>query len=182
MWWDNPEKFQPKVERFSDYKGYFPGANLGDDIATLYNKAAMEEMYGRKLGVEMQNAYSHANQSAPMMQAMGVKPQMMQQHLGTANQIMAPQFKPSGIAETFGAERLAMKQSDQMNRLMSDIKEHNAPGFWDKYGSIILNLAMTFGPGLVGGMFGGGAATANAFNQGIGGSMNPNSSAFLLGG
>jgi len=175
MWWDNPEKFQPKVERFSDYKGYFPGANLGDDIATLYNKAAMEEMYGRKLGVEMQNAYSHANQSAPMMQAMGVKPQMMQQHLGTANQIMAPQFKPSGIAETFGAERLAMKQSDQMNRLMSDIKEHNAPGFWDKYGSIIMNAALMF-------MGMPPAASSDPLEgQYPGGSMNPNSAKFLLG-
>jgi len=181
-WWQQYDPYwKPEVARFSDSKGYFPGANLGSSLESLYNKAAMEEMYGRKLGMESQRSFQDAYKQAPVMSAAGVKNPQVSQSLQPFNQMAPPAFKPSGIAEAFGSQKLSDRQSDDMNRLMADIKKNNAPGFWDKYGQIIMSLGMAFGPGLVAGMFGGGAATAGLANQGIGGAFNPNSAAFFGG-
>ena len=166
--------WKPEVARFSDSRGYFPGANLGSSLESLYNTAAMEEMYGRKLATEAQSNFQDAYKQAPNMAAMGIKNPQVAKSLEPFNQMVAPpSFKPSGLAEAFGGHQLAKRQSADMVRLMEDVKKHNEPGFWEKYGQIIMNLAIAFGPGLVGGWFGGGGGAAASGGAGVGGAQVP---------
>lgn len=143
-WWMNPEPFAPETERFSDFNDYFPGANMGMGLGTLFNKSRLQDMYARKLNMDTQRAFVGGMKQAPNMAAAGVKAPVIQQSLQPfmAGTQAPPAQSMGGIAELFGAEALARQQHERMQRMMGDIKKHNEPSGWEKYGGWGTTLAL----------------------------------------